>query len=462
MLVGQSIFLFQSFLMDIDWIKDEFAELDLGDKRLNERFIETASQLFLSPDETINKSMEEFSDKKAAYRLFSNKKFKTDEMFECHQRQTAKRVSQYKRAIAIHDTSFFSFNTKRSIKDLGNINGDNTHGFIGHYTLSMSTTGVPLGLLGLMPWSRYYESPWEKESDRWSESFTESDRLCEGGTELIHLADREADIFDLHYTNLKENRLFVIRSSHDRMIEGGDHYLSWHLNKKKVRSEASIYYEKEDRNLAASVKFGQVTFTDPGLRHTPGLLRSQVRQVTLNVVEIKSEEKIIKKGVEEELRWVLFTNLPVNDLAEALKVVEYYRMRWHIESYFKVLKGGGCKVEKCCLRTFERLVKYASLFSIIAWKLYSVKHLSEVRPDEEFSAGFTREERIILNIGAKKALDSTMSMHEAMRTVGKLGGFNGRKGDGSPGMVSLWRGFVKLQTKVELFKEFEALDLLKI
>lgn len=449
--------------MDVSWIKTEFEGLDMGDKRLNERFLETAAQLFLSPDESINKSMEEFSDKKAAYRLFSNKKFKADEVFECHQKQTVKRLNEYKRALALHDTSFFSFNSKRSIKDLGNINGDNTHGFIGHYTMSMSTSGIPMGLLGLMPWSRYYESPWEKESDRWLESFTEADKLCEKGTELVHIADREADFFELHFENIKNNRLFVIRSSHDRMIEGGDYYLSWHLQKKKAKSEASIYYEKENRNLPATVKFGEVTFTDPGLRHSPGILRSDIRKVTLNVVEIKSNEKIKnKRGEGEELRWVLYTNLPVNDLADALKIVEYYRMRWHIESYFKVLKGGGCKVEKCCLRTFERLVKYASLFSIIAWRLYYLKHLSELNPEYDFSMAFGPEERIILNIKSKREVTSSMTMDEAMRAMAKMGGFNGRKSDGSPGMVSLWRGLVKLKTQVELFKELQSLDLLKL
>ena len=91
--------------MDVSWIKNEFEGLDMGDKRLNERFLETATQLFLTPDESINKSMEEFSDKKAAYRLFSNKKFKADEVFECHQKQTAKRLNEHKRGLALHGKS---------------------------------------------------------------------------------------------------------------------------------------------------------------------------------------------------------------------------------------------------------------------------------------------------------------------------------------------------------------------
>ena len=57
----------------MSWIKNEFEGLEMGDQRLNARFLETAAQLFLSPDETIDKSLEELPDKKAANRLFSNK-----------------------------------------------------------------------------------------------------------------------------------------------------------------------------------------------------------------------------------------------------------------------------------------------------------------------------------------------------------------------------------------------------
>ena len=87
--------------MDVSWIKSEFEGLDMGDKRLNERFLETATQLFLTPDESINKSMEEFSVKKAAYRLFSNKKFKS----RCISKNSLQTVIAY----VIFILNFFKF-----------------------------------------------------------------------------------------------------------------------------------------------------------------------------------------------------------------------------------------------------------------------------------------------------------------------------------------------------------------
>jgi Transposase DNA-binding/Transposase Tn5 dimerisation domain len=434
--------------MDTRWIEEEFSSLDMGDKRLKDRFLAVASSLSLNPDECINKSIESFSDKKAAYRLFSNKKFSADEFFACHQNGTAERLRGNKVVLAIHDSTYFSFNNKRSIKGLGTIGGEDTHGFIGHYSLAVSGDGIPLGLLGLMPWSRFYESPWEKESQRWEESFSESQRFCPEGVQMVHLADREGDQFELHYSNLKSGRLFVVRSNHDRMIVGGDYYLSWHLDRQDVKSHAYIYDYKKNKNVSASLKYGEVTFTDPGVRYSSGHLNSQIRSVKLGVVEIKSDEKN-EEG--EYLRWVLLTNLPLDSHAQALKVVEYYRARWHIENYFKVLKDGGCKVERCSLRTYERVVKYASLFSIIAWRLYWIKHLSEVRGDEDIETAFTPEEGIVLHLKGEVPIQEKLSIEKAVRIIAKMGGFNGRRGDGNPGMVSLWRGFVKLQAQVELF-----------
>lgn len=50
-----------------EWIDEEFKDFDCGDKRLNRRFIEMAKSFALSPDETINKAMTNFADKKGAY-----------------------------------------------------------------------------------------------------------------------------------------------------------------------------------------------------------------------------------------------------------------------------------------------------------------------------------------------------------------------------------------------------------
>ncbi|NOT77370.1 MAG: transposase [Bacteriovoracaceae bacterium] len=169
----------------------------------------------------------------------------------------------------------------------------------------------------------------------------------------------------------------------------------------------------------------------------------------LNILEISTTGEVAEK---DRLHWILLTSLPLKNFGDASRVIDYYKKRWHIENYFKILKDGGCKVERASLRTFERLEKYITLFSVIAWRIYYVKHLAEAAPDEDSSLSFSEEESLVLKIENKISDDQRITIREALRFVAKMGGFNGRKSDGEPGTVSIWRGLIKLEAKVEMFR----------
>jgi hypothetical protein len=435
------------------WIDDEFSGTDFGDKRLNNRFIDIAKKFNVRPDETINKSLDEFSDKKGAYRLFSNNKFTSELIFKSHNASTIERLKNEQVALALHDSSFFSFNSKRSIKGLGNIGGkagnEDTHGFISHYTLAVTPNDQPIGLLNMTSWSRAYESPWEKESDRWEEGFYEAEKQCRNITKLIHIADREADQFQLLYDSVEEKRNFIIRSKHDRILDNEDHYLKWHLDKKKVNHDCSLYHTRLKKDVDAEIKYGEIEFIDTCPRIKG--LKSERKRVKLNIVEIKT------KGLEkkDQLNWILLTNLPMRNYGDAFLVINYYSKRWHVENFFKVLKDGCCKVERASLRTFEKLEKYICFFSILSWKLYSLKHHAEENPEEDANEHFSDEEVLILKIKNNLPKNKPLTIREALRLIAKMGGFNGRKGDGEPGLLSLWRGIVRFEAQMELFYELK-------
>ncbi len=431
----------------------EFSDLELGDKRLKNRFLGMAEKFSLRPDETINKSLENFSEKKGAYRLFSNNKFTSELIFKSHQASTINRLKNEKVGLFIHDSSYFSFNSKRSIEGLGNIGGksgnEDTHGFISHYTLCVTPNDQPVGLLNMTSWSRAFKCPWTKESDRWEESFHEMESQCKNLTKIIHIADREADQFELLYSSVESNRNFIIRSKHDRILENEDHYLRWHLDKKKVNHECQVFHTRLKKDVDAVIKYGEIEFIDTSDR-VKGF-KSIRKKVNLNIVEIKT------KGLEkkDELNWILLTSLPVNNYGDAFLVINYYSKRWHIENFFKVLKDGCCKVERASLRTFEKLEKYICFFSILSWKLYNLKHYAEENPDESASQHLSPDEVLILKLKNKIPQNQPLTIREALRLIAKMGGFNGRKGDGEPGLVSLWRGIVRFEAQVEIFLELK-------
>ena len=59
---------------EISWATEEFAEIDLGDKRL----IHLCGRFSNAPESPINQACEDWSETKAAYRFFQNDSVEID------------------------------------------------------------------------------------------------------------------------------------------------------------------------------------------------------------------------------------------------------------------------------------------------------------------------------------------------------------------------------------------------
>ena len=67
----------------------------------------------------------------------------------------------------------------------------------------------------------------------------------------------------------------------------------------------------------------------------------------------------------EPIEWMLLSNLEVKTVDQAIERINWYRCRWQIEVFHKILKS-GCTIEKCRLETAERLIRYITVMSVIA------------------------------------------------------------------------------------------------
>ena len=165
----------------------------------------------------------------------------------------------------------------------------------------------------------------------------------------------------------------------------------------------------------------------------------------------------------ESISWVLLTNLAVKDFESATEKVQWYGKRWGIEIWHKVLKS-GCKVEDCLLEEAERLKRYLTLFSIIGVRLMHVAYLARANPDLPATAVFSEVEVQVLHLRVTKALPPagpSLTLREIVRMLGKLGGHLGRKGDGEPGVLILWRGWMRLYESVEMLHSLQTAGLVE-
>lgn len=164
-----------------------------------------------------------------------------------------------------------------------------------------------------------------------------------------------------------------------------------------------------------------------------------------------------------ELSWTLLTTLPVETLKDAKEILNYYKMRWQVEIYFKTLKT-GCTVEECCLGEGGKLVKYNALMSVVAWRLYWSSFISRVDETISCESAFLESEwktawlmlhRSYIKEGKMNKSDmptSPPTLKEVVHWIAGLGGFLRRKGDGEPGVITFWRGWNRLKSGLEVYE----------
>ena len=189
-----------------------------------------------------------------------------------------------------------------------------------------------------------------------------------------------------------------------------------------------------------SIRFTQVKLKPPWRPQ-----QKKLPVVTLNAILVQEDNP--SASVDELLEWLLLTNTPVATFADALQVVQWYCSRWQIEVYHKVIKS-GCKVEDCRLKTADRLQNYIALMNVIAWRLLWLTYINRAEPNLPCTAILTPTEWESLYMRIHKTTqlpESIPTVRQAVRWIAQLGGFLGRKGDGEPGVVVIWRGWQRLQ-----------------
>ena len=147
--------------------------------------------------------------------------------------------------------------------------------------------------------------------------------------------------------------------------------------------------------------------------------------------------------------WKLITNLPVETHADAVHKLDWYALRWKIETFLRTLKT-GCRIEELRLATADRLANCIALCCVVAWRVSWLTRLSREAPKAEPAAVFTHAEQSLLERsmpeGKRKARRDLSSY---IRAVARLGGYLDRTSDPPPGTTVIWRGFSRLADLVE-------------
>jgi Transposase Tn5 dimerisation domain len=285
----------------------------------------------------------------------------------------------------------------------------------------------------------------EKESQRWLDSFQESIRVAGWlpGSRIINVADREADIYELFAEAARHPEVGVlVRARHNRRLQLEQKSLWDFITAQPVAGQMEITVPRKpgvaSQRASLEIRFGEVT------------IRKKRSALQLWIVEAR------QTGVSaaQAICWRLLTNQPVSDLAGAVEKVAWYRQRWRIEEFHRVLKT-GCQAEARQLETVVRLKNVLAVDLIIAWRVLELTRLSRQSPDLPATELLTEDEVKVLCVMCKPlAGRSTLKLREAVRAIAQWGGFLARKGDGEPGPMTLWLGLLRLNDYVNAFNIF--------
>ena len=433
------------------WAMEEFAGAKLGDGRLNERLIKLAARFADKPTASIPGACPDWAETQAVYRFFDQasdgkRSLGWQDILDPHIAQTEARMRQHPVVLCLQDSTELDFNGQ-GIDGLGPLSYEAQRGMYLHPTYVVTPEREPLGVTDAWMWAREPKAAdgtraGIRESQRWTEGY---ERIAEMAatmpdTRLVYVADREADIAELmqRADALGSPADWLIRSQHNRSLpDGGKLWAA----------------------VLASAPLGEIEFMMPS-RHGQAarMVRQQLfarpvslangRGGRLSMTCLIAKETSAPAGVKP-VEWRLLTNRTAQTLDDLVELIEWYRCRWEIETFFNVLKN-GCRVEALQLGSVGKIELALAVYMVVSWRLARLVRLGRTHPDLAATALFTTEEWKGAYILAKKTIPKTTpTLREVIRQIAMLGGFLARKSDGEPGVKTLWLGFQRIRDFVD-------------
>ena len=387
-------------------------------------------------------------------RFLGNAKVTTERVIESWSEGTVS-AAEGRHVLAIQDTSEINFTTTASRRrGLGEIGRGNGRGVLLHPMLAVDAeTGSCLGLLSGQVWTRkgrrtvshdLRDLP-DKESQRWIATAMTAKPLLAKAAMVTALGDRESDIFALYAGAAEQHFHVIARSMHDRKLGDGVGLYAASEAMAVVDQRTivlSARAQRAERVVPLELRFGAVSLARPQskfLRHLP-------ESLPLTLVDVR---EVDPQTGTEPLHWRLLTTHSVANTEQAWRIVDWYKQRWLIEQFFRVLKTQGFRLEDSQVATAERLLKLVAIAAKAAVITLQLLQARDGRSHQPVRRAFGVDEVTTLaalnrNLEAQsKRLKNPHppdSLAWASWIVGRLGGWDGYPSSKPPGPITMKHG----------------------
>jgi hypothetical protein len=425
-------------------LSGEFKGLYLGDKRLHTRCFGILQTVSANPALSFPKMSENWGRLKGLYRFFDNKKVTREKIMEPHVLNTVQRCLDTDVVLAVQDSTLLNYSHHLSAEGLAPMfsSGEGGWGMMVHSVFAVNgRTKEPLGILHQEVIVRETRYPREesyrqrlsrpRESEKWTTGLRKVKTLLPSHPKIIHIGDREADIYLFIKEILASEEGFVIRCTRNRSLAEG--YLFETVQQGDLKGSTSIPIPRNGNRP------GRVATVEIRACAVKMLAPNVVRHIgTIIPVNAMMIQETKAPSGQEPLHWILLTSEPIEREEDCLTVMRYYQSRWMIEEYHKGLKT-GCKIEDRQLSSKQQLENVLGLFTVMVIRLLYLRFLAKqsLAPSEKH--GLTEFQiKIIRHKYPKECKD--LNPATLLVLIARMGGFIGRKSDGTPGWLTLMRG----------------------
>ncbi|NCS05071.1 MAG: IS4 family transposase [Microcystis aeruginosa G13-11] len=401
------------------WAAQELQYADLGDTRRKKRLISIVENLASQPSTSVPQASGNLAAASATYDFWNSPYFHPSDIIAAQAKSTVERIKEHPIVLAVQDTTSLDFTTQKAKKGMGYLDYKKSFGLKVHTTLGVSPQGIPLGLINQYVWAR--------EEKNLGIAKQRKKRETDHNRKVNYLEDKQ-------------------KSGHPE-----PKYLHQSIREVKACGSLDVQVKRNPNHEARLAKL-TVRFASFEIQVPKHHSKANPRQpVKLQV--ILAEEENPRPGVNP-ISWLLLTSLDIRSFESAITCVRWYSYRWLIERYHFVLKS-GCGLEKLQLETGRRIEMALATYSIVAWRLLWLTYQARLHGEESCESFLEEHEWQSLCATIQKKSpppEKPPSFREAVRMIASLGGFLGRKGDGEPGVKTIWLGLRRLHDISQTWK----------
>jgi hypothetical protein len=264
----------------------------------------------------------------------------------------------------------------------------------------------------------------------------------------IYVRDRGSDIYTFWQTCEQLGYDFVVSVAQNRRVLVDEEPESEDLEVQRLKTLARslpaqggrVLHVPAQRQRPARDALVQISWQE--VRIQPPINGAMLSKTEVKVWIVRVWEPEPPQGVQA-LEWILVTTVPISCAQDAWERVIWYKWRWLLEDFHKVLKT-GCGIEVRRQQTRGAMWNLLGILTPMAMRLLWLRQTAQQAPDTPATEAVSQE---VIDVVTK--LDNRpgapLTTNDLWRTIASFGGYLNRKCDGPPGWQTLWKGWFYLQ-----------------